>query len=83
MAASSADGIPSQLATLLGREAVQIRKTDVNLPQISVINVVAAITGQTQSNSAVAFKRLQQDHLEAIVNISDFKFKGRGQRETP
>ncbi len=83
MAASSAYGIPTQLAALLGREAVQIRKTDENPPQISVIDVVVAITGQTQSNSAVAFKRLQHDHPEVTANSSDFKFKGRGQRDTP
>ena len=83
MAAFSADDIRTQLATLLGREAVQIRKTDENPPQISVIDVVAAITGQTQSNSAVAFKRLQCDHPEVTANSSDFRFKGRGQRDTP
>jgi len=42
-----------------------------------------AITGQTQSNSAVAFKRLQHDHPEVTANSSDFKFRGRGQRDTP
>ena len=40
-------------------------------------------TGQTQSNSAVAFKRLQHDHPEVTANSSDFKFRGRGQRDTP
>ena len=62
---------------------MQIRKTDENLPQISVIDVVVAITGQTQSKSAVAFKRLQHDHPEVTANSSDFKFRGRGQRDTP
>ena len=52
---------------------MQIRKTDENPPQISVIDVVVAITGQTQSNSAVAFKRLQHDHPEVTANSSDFK----------
>ena len=42
-----------------------------------------AITGQTQSKSAVAFKRLQHDHPEVTANSSDFKFRSRGQRDTP
>ena len=43
-----------------------------NPPQISVIDVVVAITGQTPSNSAVAFKRLQHDHTEVTAYCSDF-----------
>ena len=35
MAASSADDIPTQLAALLGREAVQIRKTDESPPRVA------------------------------------------------
>jgi hypothetical protein len=52
-------------------------------PAILVTDVVAAIKGQTQSNSAVAFKRLQQEHPEVIANSNHFKYKGRGQRDTP
>ena len=31
----------------------------------------------------MAFKRLQHDHPEVTANSSDFKFRGRGQRDTP
>ena len=49
MAASSGDDAPAQLAALLGREAVRIRKTDENPPRISIIDVVEAITGQARN----------------------------------
>ena len=39
MAASSTDDIPTQLAALLGKRAVQVRKTDETPPRISVIDV--------------------------------------------
>ena len=38
--------IPRQLAALLGRETVQIRKTDETPPRISVIDVAVAVTGK-------------------------------------
>ena len=46
MAASSADGVPTQLAALLGREAMQIRKTNDTPPWVSVIDVTVMITGK-------------------------------------
>jgi hypothetical protein len=76
MAAAGGDDIPVQLASLLGGEVVQIRKTDENPPRISVIDVVQAITGQTQSNSAVALRRLRHDHPEVMTICSKLKFKG-------
>ena len=78
MASSSTDDIPTQLAALLGKKVLQIRKTNETPPRISVIDVVQAITEQNQSNSALAFKRLQHDHPEVTANSSDFKFKGQG-----
>ena len=44
MASSSGDDVPTQLAALLGREVVSIRKTSETPPRISVIDVVEAIT---------------------------------------
>ena len=72
-----------QLAALLGKEAVQIRKTDGTPPKISVIDVVQAITDQTQSNSAVAFQRLMRDHPEVGRKCSKLRFNGERQRDTP
>ena len=44
MAAGPADDIPTQLAALLGRETIQIRRTDQNPPQASIYDVISAVT---------------------------------------
>ena len=78
--------IQRQLSGLLGRDVQHIRKTSDNPARISVIDVVAAITGHRSngsSNAAVIFMRLKNDHPEVTTNCSDLKFPGRGQRKTP
>ena len=79
--------IPRQLAALLGRQTVQIRKTDETPPRISVIDVISAISGHNSSNAALAFARLGHDYPDVTANCSHVKFpdtKGRkGQRDTP
>ena len=78
--------IQRQLSGLLGRDVQHIRKTSENPARISVIDVVAAITGHRSngsSNAAVIFMRLNNDHPEVTTNCSDLKFPGRGQRKTP
>ena len=83
MAASSGDEIPTQLAALLGRRTVQIRKTNDSPPRISVIDVVEAITGQVKSNAGKTLERVKESHPEVYPNWINFRFPGRGQRETP
>ena len=79
--------IPRQLAALLGRQTVRIRKTDETPPRISVIDVISAISGHNSSNAARAFARLGHDYPDVTANCSHVKFpdtKGRkGQRDTP
>ena len=73
--------IQRQLSGLLGRDVQHIRKTSENPARISVIDVVAAITGHRSngsSNAAVIFMRLNNDHPEVTTNCSDLKFPGRG-----
>ena len=83
MAASSRDDIPTQLATLPGREIVQIRKTGENPPRISIIDVAIAVTGKTHHDAAQDFRRLSDQYPKVGTNCSLYKFKGRRQRETP
>ena len=84
MAASSGDDILAQLAALLGRESVcQIRKTDTVPPRISVIDVVEAITGQVKSNAGKTLERVKESHPEVYPNWINYRFPGRGQRDTP
>ena len=72
-----------RLASLLGREAVQIRKSTDNPPRISIIDVTRAITGHNADYSAQAVRNVCDQYPEVSEKITDLKFKGRGQRLTP
>ena len=52
MAASSADDIHTQLAVLLGRRTVNIWRTDEDLPRISIIDVIAVVSGKDKNQAA-------------------------------
>ena len=75
--------IQQQLATLVGREVKQVRKTDETPPRISVIDTICVITGKDGRHAAEALRDLISRYPEVDGNIVHFKFKGRGQRETP
>ena len=86
MAASSGDDILAQLAALLGRESVcHIRKTDTVPPQVSVIDVAAAITGKSHDAAAQDFRRMSKKYPDVNAKCTDVKFpdaRGRqGQRK--
>ena len=49
--------VQQQLSTILGTRVKQLRTTEESPPNISVIDVVAALTGLSSSNAAVAFMR--------------------------
>ena len=61
MAASSTDDIPTQLAALLGREVLQIRKTNENPPRVSIIDVTMAVSGGSQHDAARTLRRTRVD----------------------
>ena len=75
--------MPTQLATLLGKEVVSIRKTSETPPRISVIDVVETITGQVKSNAGKTLERVKESHPEVYPNWINYRFPGRGQRNTP
>ena len=83
MAASSGDGIPAQLAALLGHPVKRIRITDETPPRISVIDVATAITGKHVRNAARDVLFVQEKHPEVFQKLSHFRFPGQGQRSTP
>ena len=84
MAASSTDDFPTQLAALLGkRKVAQIRKTDENPPRISIIDVIATMSGKDKNQAAEDLRRISTGHPEVKAICFDFKFPGRGQRDTP
>ena len=87
MAAAPGDDIQQQLATLLGRKSVgQIRKTNTTPPQISVVDVAAAITGKSHDAAAQDFRRMSERYPDVSAKCTDVKFvdsRGRrGQRNT-
>jgi hypothetical protein len=72
------EDVTRQLAGLLGKGAMKIRKTDESPSRISVIDVTMAVAGGNQHDAARILRRLSNQYPEVGL-----KFKGRGQRETP
>ena len=64
MAASSGDGIPAQLAALLGHPVKRIQMTDETLPRVSVSDVATAITCKHVRNAARDVLFVQEKHPE-------------------
>ena len=58
MVDSSGDDVPTQLAALLGRATVRIRKTDETPPRISAIDVAQAMTGKDARHAAQEVRTL-------------------------
>ena len=83
MAAAAGDDIPAQLAALLGKEAVQIRKTSEKPPRVSIIDLTVAVSGGSQHDAARTLRRLSDQYPEVGPNWPLYKFKGRRQRDTP
>ena len=73
MAASSRDDVPTQLATLLGRRVVSIRKTSETPPRISAVDVVEAITGKTKKNARNSLDCVRERYPEVARNLCYFR----------
>ena len=61
----------------------QIRKTAESPPRISVYDVLGAVTGYARDDRSQLFHRLCQQFPEVLTICQDFKFSGKGQRQTP
>ena len=87
MAVSSTDEIPTQLAALLGKKMVRIRKTDEAPPRVSVIDVAIAVTGHDANYASQAVRNICGKYPDVHEKIMDVKFsdaRGRkGQKNTP
>ena len=83
MTGSARGDVPIQLAALLGKDMVHIRKTDEVPARSSIIDVAIAVMGKTQHDAAQDFRRLSDQYPEVGTNCSLYKFKGRRQRDTP
>ena len=71
------------LAQLDDRAVRRIRKTAEDPPRASVIDTISVITGLSPSNAHNIWHRVQKAFPEVSTIPTDFKFSGRGQRETP
>lgn len=60
-----------------------VRKTTDTPPKVSVYDLIAAVTGQTDAAPRVIFLRLKNEHPEVVTLCNNFKFPGQGQRLTP
>ena len=61
----------------------QIRKTAESPPRVSVIDVIQFFMNSSSTECSHTLKRLQDIYPEVRHLISNFKFSGRGQRDTP
>ena len=61
----------------------RIRKTAEDPPRVSVIDTVALITGHSPTVCSHTLQRLKESYPEVGSDWSNFRFAGRGQRDTP
>ncbi len=61
----------------------QVRKTAESPPRVSVYDVLGVVTGCTSDRYSLIFSRLCEQFPEVRSFCSNFKFPGRGQRDTP
>ena len=61
----------------------QIRKTAEDPPRVSVIDTVALITRHSPTVCSHTLHRLKESYPEVGSDWSNFRFAGRGQRDTP
>ena len=73
-------GVLSELGALLQRDVTQLRNAGRIL---SVIDVAMAITGLARDQASKAVRELLRSQPEVRSKISNLKFPGRGQRDTP
>ena len=61
----------------------RIRKTAEDPPRVAVDDVLQVVTGCSAHNCSNVFSRVSEAFPEVLTGCSNFKFLGRGQRETP
>jgi hypothetical protein len=59
-----------------------IRKTAGSSPRVSIIDVVASVTGFSSNVASNTTQRLKEAHPEITSDWCSFKFPGRGQHDT-
>jgi hypothetical protein len=82
-----AQAIPDLLVRMMdvSEDSVQcVRKTAEVPPRVSIYDVIGLITGFSSTVCSHTFIRLQEAYPEVVGSLcTNFKFPGRGQRDTP
>jgi hypothetical protein len=71
------------LAELTDGSVTKIRKTVEDPPRVAIYDVLQLVTGCDSNNCSTVFQRLLECFPEVLTKCSNFKFTGRGQRDTP
>jgi hypothetical protein len=71
------------LSELTDDSVTKIRKTVEEPPRVSVYDVLQLVTGCGANCCNIVFQRLSDSYPEVATKCSNFKFSGRGQRDTP
>ena len=75
--------IPLQLATLLGKSVVRIRKLDGQPPRVAVIDVISAITGKDARHAAEQLRRLIAQYPDVETDFRAVKLPDARGRKSP
>ena len=67
----------------MGQEVKQIRVTERQPRMVSVIDVAVAMTGHGADYASQAIRIICEKYPESREKITEFKFRGRAQRNTP
>ena len=62
---------------------LRIRKTAEDPPRVSVTDTIAVITGHNPTVCSHTLQRIKEAYPEVGQDLSNFRFAGRGQRDTP
>ena len=70
------------LSNLTSESVRHLRKTAEDPPRVSVLDLISAVTGDS-NNCSTVYARLREQFPDVASTTSLFKFGGRGQRDTP
>ena len=71
------------LTQLTDGTVTKIRKTAEDPPRVSVLDAIALITGHGPTVCSHTLQRIKEAYPEVGSELANFKFSGRGQRDTP
>ena len=76
---SAMEPVLTELGKVVGASIQRLRKTDENPPRLSIVDVIMAMTGHTQTSAAKDLRKLVEQYPEMATRI-DFNYKFKGER---